>query len=378
MDESAKPSTDWREQIAAITGQVSDLEQRFGKLYESIQPLFDSIAERTAKFPTFAVPDIRSDFLKDWTEQQKVIAAALQERFNTPSWQALSKSLSAWQNTGLLKAFQTPEYQQLFAQIAEAQKAWAQNISQIGSAFARFQSTAWQESWSELSKVVAEGMKRTRDALERVELLAALGWTLPMKMSLPEFHALVMQDGLTVGAVEEWFLDYYSRDEGSEFNSLKNHLMNSDHLVFWRPLLEQVFDAYSRGQFAVCVPSLLSVLEGSIAVPWNVTAFHKERCRKEFFEERINAARPDSIRRFQWKSVGAFVLTVFEGVDPNQEYSTPKRNLILHGKSDPATWDRPDCLRLLQAIDTILSLGHELDGTELRNRGTGNPGKRRE
>ena len=370
MDESTKPNTDWRDHIAAITGQVSGLEQRFGKLYDSIQPLLDSIGERSAMFRSIAVPDIRSDLLKDWTEQQKVLAAALQERFNTPSWQALSKSLSEWQITGLQKAFQAPEYQQLFAQIAEAQKSWAQNIlSQIGPAFARFQSTALQESWSALSKVVAEGMKRTRNALERVELLAALGWTLPMEMSLPEFHALVMQDGLSVGAVEEWFIDYYSRDEGLEFNSLKKHLMNSDHLAFWRPLLAQVFDAYSRGQFAVCVPSLLSVLEGSIAVPWNVTAFHKERCRKGFFEERINTTRPDSIRRFQWKSVAAFVLTVFEGVDPNREYSTPKRNLILHGKSDPATWDQADRLRLLQSIDTILSLGHELDSTEPKGNG---------
>lgn len=68
------------------------------------------------------------------------------------------------------------------------------------------------------------------------------------------------------------------------------------------------------------------------------------------------------------------MLTVFEGVDPDQEYSTPKRNLILHGKSDPATWDRADCLRLFQAIDTILSLGNELNATEPKDNGrTGDP-----
>jgi hypothetical protein len=73
----------------------------------------------------------------------------------------------------------------LFAQIAEAQKAWAQNIqSQIVAAFTRFQSTAWQESWIELSIIVAEGMNRTRDALERVELLAAL-WIASMSGSWP-------------------------------------------------------------------------------------------------------------------------------------------------------------------------------------------------
>lgn len=365
MDETPKPDTDWKKQIATINGQVAGLEQRFGKLYESIQPLFASIAERTATFPTFAVPDLRSDLLKDWAEQQKIIAAALKERFNTSSWQALVKSISEAQTTGLRKAFETPEYQRVIAQIAEAQSAWAQNVaSSIGDAFSRFQSAALQESWGELSKVIAEGMRRTRDALERVELLAALGWTLPMNMTPREFHALVMQDDLTVVGVEEWFLVYYSRDEGSEFNGLEHHLMNSDHLTFWKPLLSQIFDAYARGQYAICVPGLLSLLEGSIAVPWKVTAFHKERSRKEFFEERINATRPDSIHRFQWKSVAAFVLTIFEGVDPNQEYAIPKRNLILHGKSDPATWDQADCLRLFQAIDTILSLGSELQSMD--------------
>ena len=92
-----------------------------------------------------------------------------------------------------------------------------------------------------------------------------------------------------------------------------------------------------------------------------MTAFFNEHSRKKFFERRIGAARPNSIHQFQWKSVAAFIQTVFEGVDPNQEYPTPKRNLILHGNSDPATWDRADCLRFFQAIHTILSLGGELE-----------------
>jgi hypothetical protein len=224
--------------------------------------------------------------------------------------------------------------------------------------------TLWdsiEESTTSFQKTIAECIRLNRDALERVELLAALGWTLPMEMSLPEFHALVMQDNTSVEGVDEWFIGYYSRDEGAEFDSLRDRLLKSGDLAFWRLLLEQIFDAYRRGQFAICVPSLLSVLEGLIAVPWGVKAFHNERCRKKFFEQKVGAADPDSIDQFQWKSVAAFVQTVFEGVDPNREYSIPKRNLILHGKSDPAKWNRADCLRLFQAIDTILSLGGELD-----------------
>ena len=358
MTESPKSNIDWRGQIAAITGQVSGLELKFGLLYESIQPLLASLDGRSAVFQKPLLPQMPENVLKNWAE---VRMGALQASFQTPALQDLCKQLAEWQSSGPSAVFKAPEYQSLLARIAESPKTLTSGILPlIGPALAQFQSTAWQESWAKLSKVVADSMKATHDALERVELLAALGWTLPMEMSPQEFHALVMQDDLTPEAADEWFLDYYSRDEAAEFASLKDHLLESDHLAFWKPLLEQVFDAFSRGQFAVCVPSLLSVLEGSIAIPWGVTAFHKERCRKEFFEERVRAARPDSIHQFQWKSLAAFVQTVFEGVDPNREYPIPKRNLILHGKSDPAKWDRADCLRVFQAIDTILSLGGDL------------------
>jgi hypothetical protein len=346
MDEPTKPDNDWRKQIAAATEQLSalDLKFDFGKLYvQSMEPLWDSIRESSAALHNAVADSLPHDFLKTWTAEQAAVATALQAELNSPAYQYLSKHLSDCQTTGLQAAFKAAEYEPLFAQIA-----------------AHCQSNALLDSWAKLSKVVAESMKATFDALDRVELLAALGWMIPMEMSLPEFHNLVRQRVLTPEAVEEWFLEYYSRDEGAEFDILKDHLLESGHLVFWKLLLEQVLDSFSRGHFAVCVPSLLSVLEGSIAVPWGVSSFHNNGGRKKFFDQQISASNPDSIRQLQWKSLAAFVNAVFDGGNPNREYSIPKRNLILHGKSDPAKWDRADCLRLFQAIDAILSLGCEV------------------
>ena len=84
--------------------------------------------------------------------------------------------------------------------------------------------------------------------------------------------------------------------------------------------------------------------------------FQNEKNRQKFFERKIAATCPKSIRHYQWKSVAAFVGSIFEAVSHTQNHPLPKRNLILHGTSDPAKLDQADCLRLVQAISTVLSL----------------------
>lgn len=357
MADPKAPNDQWRELSAAIAKQLSGLELQpnYRKiLSEAVVPVFDS---SSALQKTLAAIQMPPNFLGGVAGQTAVISAAFRNAFQAPEHQDQLKRIASWQIEGLQKAFQTPEYQALLKQFADLPKVIsATAVSKIGPAIATWQSKAFQQSWKDFSKIVTEAFKQTANGLQRVELLAALGWTLPMGMSIPEFNALVLQDNLTVETADQWFLNYYCRDEGQELNRLHDRLLASEHLAFWKPLLEQVFGAFERGDLAICVPSLMSVLEGSIAVPWGVRDFHKECCRKKFFEQRIKDARDGSIHQFLWKSVAAFVKTVFKGgLDPNQKHPLLKRNLILHGKSDPAEWDRADCLRLFQATDTVVS-----------------------
>lgn len=60
----------------------------------------------------------------------------------------------------------------------------------------QFQSQV-QAMWAQTADDVIRAMERTRNLLRRVELLAELGWTLPMTMSLPEVQSLLMQEPLT-------------------------------------------------------------------------------------------------------------------------------------------------------------------------------------
>jgi hypothetical protein len=178
-------------------------------------------------------------------------------------------------------------------------------------------------------------------------------------MSLPEFQHFILQGGLTSERADTFFLQYYDGDGAAEFLRLKTRLISSPQLAFWKPLVEQSILAFQRDDYAICVPALLLIIEGVFAMPWSVN-FPNQKDRRRFFDSKI-AATNSSIRQYTWKSVASFVEIIFEsGVTNRKHHPVPKRNLILHGKSKPATWNRADCLRLFQALSTILWLGREL------------------
>jgi hypothetical protein len=195
--------------------------------------------------------------------------------------------------------------------------------------------------------------RASADVLERVDLLARLGWIIPTHMSLPELHKLVLQNSLTMERVDNWFVEYYRQP--SRFASLSKHLLSS-RLTFWRPLLEQCLKAFERGDYEICVPSLLLVLDGAMASLWKAKVWHT-RSRNKFFERKIHGSHSQSVVGYMWRSVQVFINEVFEdNVTPGRDYPIVKRHLILHGTSDPSKWGEAHCLRLFQAISTIVSL----------------------
>jgi hypothetical protein len=200
---------------------------------------------------------------------------------------------------------------------------------------------------------IAEAVKRT---LRGARLLGELGWTISMEMPWPEFQSLATQDDLTVERANEWFVNYYTEDNASEFKRLAEGLLSSRQLALWKLLIKQCVRAFGKGDFAICVPSLLLIFEGSIAKPWRVT-FENRRSRHVFFESKISASASGSITEYKWRSVAAFAAKVFRNRPPDHDLH---RHLILHGKSDPAKWDRAYCLRLFQAISTVASLAKEI------------------
>jgi hypothetical protein len=96
------------------------------------------------------------------------------------------------------------------------------------------------------------------------ERLANLGWTLPMRFT-PRQLVELAEHGNTDQQVEHYMLDYFTFESGRFLLDLRSDVLGSAHLVGWRNLLEQCFDAYDRGHYMIPIPALLTVIEGVVA-----------------------------------------------------------------------------------------------------------------
>ena len=107
-----------------------------------------------------AMPSI--DYGKLFAEQMKPATAALQ---------ALQDTLAA----------RSQELHEMMGRIVLPEFT-SEVLSNLATLVTPLQFTISQKEWNEFSKVVAEAIGRTNDALERVELLASLGWTFSMRI----------------------------------------------------------------------------------------------------------------------------------------------------------------------------------------------------
>jgi hypothetical protein len=178
--------------------------------------------------------------------------------------------------------------------------------------------------------------------------LGARGWTLPM-WSTTEFIA----DLVAVPAEEtdHFITQHYLADDGMLEKSLLGSVLSEDALSHWQPLLKECVAAYEAGLYRVVVPALLLVLEGVLALAGQHMT-PKPDAKGVAAKRRKEADRP-RVDWLGWLTIEAFVAGIFKS-HPYTGERPPliNRNWILHGRDVPQ-WDRTDCLRLFQAIDTI-------------------------
>jgi len=206
---------------------------------------------------------------------------------------------------------------------------------------------------SELSKVAVYAMPDfskiahidlTNDTEEAIEKLALRGWSLPWHLSIGNASDLMDEDPDEIDA----FFEAYFEDGGLE--ALRKDILGDKKLEKWKVLLDQCFKNYGSGDFQICIPSLISVLEGS----FDYLAFFDERRRKKFFEERIQAAT--SFQKLTWISLHRFCDVIFMSGDSRRATDYINRHKVMHGSDDPSRWKKVDCLRLFQALDSTRRL----------------------
>lgn len=202
----------------------------------------------------------------------------------------------------------------------------------------------------EAASASLQSVGRFEDDLEQqfidaTKKLAGFGWTVPSAIIPREFFEISASHDRTT--VDARFVDFHRRA-----GCVRSSAMSSVRLARWRPLLRQCLDSHGRGDYLICVPALITALEGAIAFPEGI-AFVRGSERRAFFNSKIADCLNDLLTRALWESMDIFVSNLFEqapfdAVKPLRL----NRHWILHGR-DTLDWTEADVLRLFQALDTL-------------------------
>jgi hypothetical protein len=143
-------------------------------------------------------------------------------------------------------------------------------------------------------------------------------------------------------------------EEKGELEETAKVLLASAELEKWKNLLGEVFDCFRDGKYRVCIPPLLSILEGFL-----MESLHKEA------NVRTNSTKVrDAIVGPKWHEENSFigvmwlsVVTFFQRLFANSEFDSAaptfiNRHWVLHGRS-ATDWTAADALRLINALDTL-------------------------
>ena len=199
-------------------------------------------------------------------------------------------------------------------------------------------------------KVWAEIDERLKKMEPAAHALGASGWTVPIWGPL-----FLAEDLIQIAPKEQFdslFEGEYAADRRKLEREMFNRLLSAPTTQRWRPMLGEIQAAYRRKHYRVAVPALLSVLEGSVFFAADRAS--SKRQLQSVLKDQL-AKSTGSYERVAWASLSGFVGLVYGSHHfskaPPQGIN---RHWVMHGRAEPQ-WQRVDCLRLLQALDTLVA-----------------------
>ena len=172
-------------------------------------------------------------------------------------------------------------------------------------------------------------------------------------MPLPDISAL---GDSTEEEIDEYFLKNYLGEEGEkgEIEHIAKSLLAGAAMEKWKNLLEEVFACIEVRKYRVCIPSLLSILEG-----FTMESLHKEKnvsrnsTRVRDAVEGTEWHEQDDFIGVMWLSVVTFFQQLFAKLNFDSDApASINRHWVLHGRS-VTDWTAADAFRLLNALDTL-------------------------
>jgi hypothetical protein len=212
---------------------------------------------------------------------------------------------------------------------------------------------------------VFEGCRSLMDGLlqfeetitKKAEKLGSFGWTVPLDAEISDCIRLLEQssDSETADAA---FTAFYNADERAAYLALKEKLLAEAELATWREDLITAFARFEDDDYLSCVSVLVPRVEGFAATKGNEPRFYTRGARERFFAKKLNGVAKSPLNAALWCSVRAFVDRLYEPVDFADEVQLSNRlnrHTCVHGRGN-YKHTQADCLRLLQALDTLSSL----------------------
>jgi hypothetical protein len=180
------------------------------------------------------------------------------------------------------------------------------------------------------------------------EWLAKNRWTMPMWAN----PGIVTKLRNASGDIDKAFIRWYTADNSKRLRELWERLRNSKGLSKWSKVIGQTIDSYLDRRYAVVVPCLLIVLEGSIADGAN--ELQQNRPNPKSSARRKREQTEAGMRRLIWISIDAFIEPIFG----NAPFSASRpiflnRHWVVHGRDTKAWGLRRESIRLFHALDTV-------------------------
>ena len=243
---------------------------------------------------------------------------------------------------------------QLSARAAEAQRM-------VGQLLANARDVA-----TTIADSISEASARFKEAIGRSAHIAKLGWTLDPNSAFPDVLHL---SKLTSRAdADAYMLKRY--EEGDPALEKMEGSLRRNHLVApFDTVLEQCFDAFRRGHYAICISNLMNILEGvaSELDPPHISSTDLQKMLRKGGSV-AKRAEQDMFTAAIWLSIATFVDDLYRSCPPpvisGSNSPVLSRHLTQHGRKEPPN-EKIEVIRLLHALETALSLHREL-GTSLQ------------
>jgi hypothetical protein len=144
---------------------------------------------------------------------------------------------------------------------------------------------------------------------------------------------------------------------------MERDLLADPLLARFDTVLQQCFESFRNGQYAICIPTLMNVLEGAASEldPPHINSTDLRKMLKKGGSV-AKRAEQDMMTAAIWLSLATFINDLYEPWTALAKKPAPalSRHLTQHGRKEPPN-QKVEVIRLLHTIETALSLHRELE-----------------